>query len=319
MSSTIAGECAVLLAANVWHAVRRPVYGSLIRPERFEIERERLWRHLHQLLPAAGYEVVEDGLAGKNVLLIGVGSTFAFALMLLALGARRVICIDPFLRDTDREAEERFTRFLLESIPWPATRRRADEHIARVRRHGSRHGFLVDGQDIQFFQVRLEEVGSPVDLEAPFDLILSNAVLEHLADINVAMKRFKALLSPNGGMAHAFGFMNHSLFAGSHSQAYLRFSPGMWRLMTSNSSPPNRCSLSHFRRATAAAGLDGASFTVLTRYSEEETRYALQHAHPAVVADNAADMSAEHTLVSVRARPGEQSPRRLEARSADVA
>jgi SAM-dependent methyltransferase len=299
MSATVAGECLALMLANAWRGVRRPVYPSSIREDQFDRERDRLWRHLNQLLPMAGYDLGESCLSDQAVLVIGVGSTFAFALLLLALGARRVICIDPFLRDTDHDSERKFAEYLLSSIPWPAARQRGADHIARARETRAATGFLVDGDRIRFHQVPLEETGGPLDREAPFDLIISNAVLEHLKDVPVAMRRFKQLLEPTGGMAHAFGFMNHMLFASSHSQRYLTFSPRLWSLMTSKGSPPNRCSLSHFRRAAEAAGLTGAEFMVTATYSPEETEYAMRHAHPAVVADNAADMSAHHVTFRV--------------------
>ncbi|MEP6914016.1 MAG: class I SAM-dependent methyltransferase [Acidobacteriota bacterium] len=307
LSSTVTGECLVLLASNAWRGLHRPVYPSSIRREQFSTERDRLWKHLHALLPAAGHEVTEHCLRDQRVLVIGVGSTFGFALLLLALGARKVVCIDPFLRDTDRKAEEMFAEYLLESIHWPSARQRAMEHLAHVRANGSGRGFLVDGRQIRFHQVPLEESGGPLDADAPFDLIISNAVLEHLRDINVAMRRFKALLTPDGAMAHSFGFMNHTLFERSHSQKYLTFSPFAWKVMNSNGSPPNRCSLSHFRRATTAAGLTGAIFTVTDRYSPEETDYAMRHAHPALVADNAEDMSAHQVILSL--------PRRTQVRA----
>ena len=211
----------------------------------------------------------------SEVLVIGVGSTFGFALLLLALGARRVVCIDPFLRNTDRHAEERFAEHLLGSIPWPGARDRAAAHVQRARTSDCGHGFLVDGRDLRFHQVALEPVGGALDQDAPFDLILSNAVLEHLRDVDQAMLRLRRLLQPTGGMAHAFGFMNHTLFDRIHSQHYLTFSPLLWRLMTSNGSPPNRASLSHFRRAVDAAGLIGARFAVTDRYSAEDTDHAI--------------------------------------------
>ena len=299
LSSTESGECLSLLASNAWRAVKRPVYPTSIRPDQFDRERERLWRHLHQLLPLAGYEAAENGLSGTDVLVIGVGSTFGFALLLLALGARRVVCIDPFLRNTDRHAEERFAEHLLGSIPWPAARAQATAHIERARSSDHGQGFLVDGRDIRFHQVTLEAEGGALDQDAPFDLIISNAVLEHLSDIDVAMRRFKRLLRPTGGMAHAFGFMNHTLFDRVHSQHYLTFSPFMWRLMTSKGSPPNRASLSHYKRAIEAAGLTGAGFTVTDRYSAADTAHAMRRAHRSVVADNADDMSALHVVLTL--------------------
>ena len=300
LSSTVAGECLSLLASNAWRAIKRPVYPSSIQPNQFDRERERLWRHLHLLLPLAGYDLAESALSGCDVLVIGVGSTFGFALLLLSLGARRVVCIDPFIRNTDRRAEERFAEHLCESIPWPGAKKRAAAHLQRARSSDGGHGFLVDGRHLRFHQVALETAGGPLDHDAPFDLIISNAVLEHLKDVELGMRRLKRLLKPAGGMAHAFGFMNHTLFDGVHSQHYLTFSPLMWRLMTSNGSPPNRVSLSHFRRATAAAGLTGASFVVAERYGVADTEHALRHAHRSVVADNAEDMSA---LLVVLAMP----------------
>lgn len=303
LSSTVPGECLSLLASNAWRAVKRPVYPSSIRPDQFDRERERLWRHLNQLLPLAGYEAAENGLVDRQVLVIGVGSTLGFALLLLSLGARRVVCIDPFLRNTDRQAEERFAQHLLDSIPWPTARARAAAHIQRARTSDCGREFLIDGRDLRFHQVALELEGGPLDQEAPFDLILSNAVLEHLSDVDLAMRRFRRLLRPTGGMAHAFGFMNHTLFDRVHSQHYLTFSPLMWRLMTSNGSPPNRVSLSHFRRSAEAAGLTGATFVVTERYSAEDTRHALRHAHRSVVADNLDDMSALHVVLTLPRTP----------------
>lgn len=300
LSSTTPGECATLLVSNAWRAVRQPVYPSSIRVDEFEREGQRLWKHVRTLLPLAGVVASEEALAGRRVLVIGVGSTFGFALLLLALGARRVVCIDPFLRDTEREAEERFADHLVGTIAWPGARARAAAHLARARSARWPRNFLVDGDAIRFHQVPLEPEGGALDADGPFDLILSNAVLEHLQDIDVAMRRFKQLLAPGGGMAHAFGFMSHSLFERIHSQHYLTFSPRMWRLMTSNGSPPNRASLSHFRRAVNGAGLTGATFEVLQRYSPEETDYAMRHAHPAVAADNADDMSAFQVVLAMR-------------------
>ena len=299
LASTVPGECLSLLAANAWRSVKRPVFPSSLRPDQFDRERDRLWKHIHQLLPMAGYEVGESCLVDESVLVIGVGSTFGFALLLLALGARRVVCIDPFLRNTEREAEAQFAEYLQLSIPWPVARQRATDHIARARAGDVGQGFMVDGRALRFHQVALEPVGGLLDQDAPFDLIISNAVLEHLRDVDLAMHRFRQLLKPNGGMAHAFGFMNHTLFDRAHSQHYLTFSPWFWRLMTSNGSPPNRQSLSHFRRAAGAAGLAGAAFVITERYSADDTAYAMQRAHPAVVATNAEDMSALHVVLSL--------------------
>jgi SAM-dependent methyltransferase len=299
LSATVPGECLSLLASNAWRSVKRPVYPSSIRLDQFDSERQRLWRHLHHLLPLAGFEAAESALDDRDVLVIGVGSTFGFALLLLSLGARRVVCIDPFLRNTDRRAEERFAEHLVDSIPWATAKARAVAHLERARRGDAGQGFLVDGRDLRFHQVALETTGGVLDRDAPFDLIISNAVLEHLMDVDVAMRRLKDLLAPGGGMAHAFGFMNHTLFDRVHSQHYLTFSPLMWRLMTSNGSPPNRVSLSGFRRAVAAAGLTEAKFVVTERYSSADTEYALRHAHRSVVADNADDMSALHVVLAM--------------------
>ncbi len=302
LSKTETGECLTLLASNAWRAVKTPVYPTSLEPQRFEAERDRLWKHINQLLPLAGYEASEHGLLDQRVLVVGVGSTFGFALLLLALGAKKVVCIDPFLRTTDRLAEERFSETLAASIPWPAARARAEAHMAMAKARQFPEGFLIDGDKIRFHRVALEPQGGALDGEGPFDLIISNAVLEHLYDVDLAMRRFKQLLSTTGGMAHGFAFMSHELFSRVHSQQYLTSAPWLWRLMTSNGSPPNRMSLSHFRRAASSAGFSTATFSVLESYSAEETEYALRHAHPSVVADNAEDMSAYQVVFRVPRR-----------------
>jgi len=301
MGRTVGGECALYMLRNLKYTLKAPVFSSHISPERFETEAKRLWRHVNCLLPHAGFSVTANCLAGKRVLVIGVGSTFGFALLLYSLGAETVVTIDPFRQDTDLETENEFIDYLVKTIPLPRARERAGTYVTVSRSLPASVSHLVDGRYIKFHPVALETEGSALDREAPFDLILSNAVLEHLRNIDAGMLRLRRLLAPGGAMAHEFGFENHTLFTNFHAQKYLTFPPLLWSLMTSQRGPPNRLSLSHYRRSLKYAGLERAELCVVERYSEEETEYAMRHAHPSVRADNKEDMAARIAILRVRA------------------
>ena len=307
IKSTVAGECLFYIIANLRRRIRKPILESTITAAEFEGERLRLLRHVNTLLPHAGIEVADNCLAGKRVLVIGVGSTFGFALLLHALGAETVVTIDPFLRDTPRAIEKEFKAYLTEAMPWDEARERAKAYLAERDQASSRDGsgqknisYLVHDRRIKFRECGVEEATTVLHDEPRFDLILSNAVLEHLRDLDVAMRQFKELLAPDGAMAHEFGFMSHGFFTQMHSQKYLTFSPRVWSLMTKFGAPPNRLSLSHFRRALERAGLTNVELEVKSRYSDEEAEYAMRYAHPSVRADNRDDMSAFITVMRLR-------------------
>ena len=86
------------MLVNAYRTFRTPVYDTHLLPGQFDQECERLWRHINKLLPPAGYPVSQDSLDGKPVVVVGVGSTFGFFLLLYAMGAKLVVAVDPFLR-----------------------------------------------------------------------------------------------------------------------------------------------------------------------------------------------------------------------------
>src|SRR5216684_6056938 len=116
VKSTVPGECAFHILTNLKAGLLSSDLPSSLSTDKFETEVSRFWRHINCLLPHAGIEMFEQCLAGKRVLVIGVGSTFGFALLLYSLGAETVVTIDPFLRNTDLQLEKRFIDYLIGTI-----------------------------------------------------------------------------------------------------------------------------------------------------------------------------------------------------------
>jgi SAM-dependent methyltransferase len=166
-------------------------------------------------------------LAGKRVLEIGTGDSLAVARSLRAAGARSVTTLDA----------------------WPAPRDEARERALCA-------ALDLDPQDRVAIEVRTGAVERAAALFPPasFDLIVSRAVLEHVADLEAAWRAMTALLSPGGAMWHKVDLRHHGYYAHRHPLHFLTIPEPMWRLVSSPDPTLNRA------RRPDYARLAGASF-----------------------------------------------------------
>jgi SAM-dependent methyltransferase len=189
------------------------------------------------------------GLAGKRVLELGPGEELSVSLRFLAAGAARVSCIDRFTFDVDPVWEREVYRLLLEDLNAEGRERLAGVLSPEGRLdHSSDRLELVRGVGI--------EGGTEHLRAAPFDLIVSVAVLEHVYDLARALRAMDAVLAPGGIMVHQVDLRDHGMFSGGgrHPLDFLTVQERLYRLMTSHTGAPNRRRIGTYRAILSELG-----------------------------------------------------------------
>lgn len=143
-------------------------------------------------------------LSGKAVLEIGPGINFGSTLLMACLGAQ-VSVADPYLAPWDADYHPKFYAllrdWLLENLP------QADPApLDRILKHGG-----YSPQSIRCYSTPLERLAGIPD--ASIDTILSNAVLEHLADPVLAFQQMARVSKPGAMGFHQVDFRDHNDFA----------------------------------------------------------------------------------------------------------
>jgi SAM-dependent methyltransferase len=129
-----------------------------------------------------------SSVAGARVLILGYGGHFGVGVALLRRGATHVVLLDPYA-EPNREANLRLAR----RNPWAL---------------GVRDGWAVPDP------ARITLVNAPVEQFAaerppPVDLVLSNSVLEHVADVDGVVAALGRLTGPAGRHLHLIDLRDH--------------------------------------------------------------------------------------------------------------
>jgi len=166
-------------------------------------------------------------LKGKRVLEVGPGRSLGISLLFVLGGAKQVYAVDRFncLSSDDDLVLERL------DPEWKRYLKRV-EHIILPIEHLAERG--------------IGEV----------DLIVSNAVLEHVSDLEQAIRSFHSLLSPNGVMIHKVDFRAHNRFLKRGPLYFLTYSSALWRIMGNNIGAPNRMRPPDYRNILQRAGFE---------------------------------------------------------------
>jgi SAM-dependent methyltransferase len=193
------------------------------------------------------YAGIEEGdLHGKAILEVGPGDNLGVALYFLAKGARRVACVEAFDPIVDERRNVLIYRRLLESFG-PAERARAEQAIR-----------IVDERTVEFaprllhchYRTRIEDAPRRLAGET-FDIVLSRAVLEHVADVERGWAAMAELLEPPGAMWHKVDFKNHGYFEQLHPLYFLTCRDRYWGLISAPDPTLNRRRIDTYRRLAA--------------------------------------------------------------------
>lgn len=185
------------------------------------------------------------GIKGKNVIEVGPGRSLGVSLSFASLGgANRVYAVDRF------NCLSRYDNTVLKSID--------PEHENYLKK-------------IVYIVSPIEDLaGSDI---GKVDLIVSNAVLEHINNLEQAFKTFHSLLSPAGRMIHKIDIRSHNRFIKKGPLYFLKYSDFLWKMMSNHIGAPNRMRLPDYKAILDRSGFD-FEFIVEDYYDLSEVRRA---------------------------------------------
>jgi hypothetical protein len=101
----------------------------------------------------------------------------------------------------------------------------------------------------------VEEAGRNFAPES-YDVIVSNAVLEEVYDLDALFTVLDRLLAPGGRQVHVIDLRDYGMFSkfGFHQLEFLTLSDGVYRYMTESTGQPNRHLLNYYRDKMTALG-----------------------------------------------------------------
>lgn len=191
----------------------------------------------------------DDDLRGARVLEIGPGETLGLALRFIASGARHVVEVDKFVPLQTSSFHQRLYKQLMDQLPPPER-----QNIAAA---------VSMDESLQFNPSRVTyiygegiEEAAPRMVAEPFDLIVSNAVLEEVYDVDRMLDSLDAVLKPGGRQVHMIDLRDYGMFSkyGFHPLEFLTIPDGVYRYMVESSGQPNRHLLDYYRSKMLALG-----------------------------------------------------------------
>ena len=228
---------AVGLALGATNTVRHRLVGYT-RPRPFDpSDVDPNIRHAEEVV-AAWEQRGKLDLVGQRVLELGPGSDLTTGALLLHRGATRYLAADAF------DNRSRANR----------------DHYAEL---GRRLGHEVPLADLGFVQTSFPDLPA---IDERFDLICSNATLEHIERLPALFVRLHELASPGCRMVHHIDRQTH--MRGLREQDplnILRYSDKVYRRLLAFPGAPNRLGARDYLNAAASAGWKRAEVIPVAR------------------------------------------------------
>ena len=234
-------------------------------------------------------------LTGIDVLELGPGATLGVPVLLACAGAR-VSVSDRFLAYWDADFHPAFFAELLLRVA-----DRGERFCEPIRRLVAANAFTADV--IASYDAGAEHIGR---IGRRFTLVLSNAVLEHVADLQVAIAGIASVTAPGGMGLHQVDFRDHRDF--SRPLEYLTIPGDEFALMREEAF----CEWgATWRVSDVAAAFEDAGLSVRTHVNMKATPEYLSEIRPRLQPQFAAlpdeELLATSALFVTRRAAGGQS------------
>jgi SAM-dependent methyltransferase len=189
-------------------------------------------------------------LRGRRVLEIGPGETIGVALRFIAGGAAHVTLVDKFVPLQTSE----FHRELYRSL----SRQFSDAARLDISDAIDLHdGMRLNPQRLSYQYKSIDGVAAEL-APASIDVIVSNAVLEEIYDLDATLAALDRVLRPGGRQVHVIDLRDYGMFSkyGFHPLEFLTVSDRIYPYMVGASGQPNRRLIDYYRRALGGLGYD---------------------------------------------------------------
>jgi SAM-dependent methyltransferase len=198
----------------------------------------------------------ENDLRGLRVLELGPGDNIGVAIRFAAAGASFVSTIDKFVPLHDSPHHRKLYAELRDGLT-PQGRRNFDTALDVTDDH-----LALQPDRLQYVYGRGFE---DADVFSPtsFDLIVSNAVIEEIYDVDRAFDAMHRLLRPGGYLLHKIDLRDYGMFTkhGYHPLEFLTVPDVVYRHMVESTGQPNRRLVDYYRRKTADLGYETSIYT----------------------------------------------------------
>jgi SAM-dependent methyltransferase len=200
--------------------------------------------------------LTEGRLQGLRVLELGPGDNVGVAMRFASSGASFVSTIDKFVPLRDSPYHRKLYTSLRDRLT-PEGRRNFD---AAVDLSGDR-AVLHDDRLQYVYGKGFED--AEVFAPASFDLIVSNAVLEEIYDLDRAFDAMHRLLRPGGYLLHKVDLRDYGMFSkyGYHPLEFLTVPDAVYRQMVESTGQPNRRLVDYYRHKTSELGYETSIYT----------------------------------------------------------
>lgn len=222
-------------------------------------------------------------LRDATMLEIGPGDNLAVALTLLSKGAKAVTSVDAFATQLPPAASAPIYRAL-----WAAMPEQEQRNIRDVLNPDTGSITLIPGRLEAYSRVAIESTHGAF-LSNGYDIIVSRAVLEHVADLNAAWVTMVKCMKPDGQMWHKVDFRCHNFFNKIHPLYFLTLPEVRWRWISQPDPTLNRERMSSYRtllvrtcrafRMYATRILDDKELIPHVEHPVEGSHYDATHLH----------------------------------------
>jgi SAM-dependent methyltransferase len=202
----------------------------------------------------AGYEkyggLNPAALRGRRVLEIGPGETIGVALRFIAAGAAHVTVVDKFVPLLRSEFHRALYRALASQADDNA-RRDLDDAI------DLRDDIRLNPRRLAYYHQSVDGATAAI-APGSLDVIVSNAVLEEIYDLDATFAALDRVLRPGGRQVHVIDLRDYGMFSkyGFHPLEFLTVSDRIYPYMVAASGQPNRRLIDYYRHALGARGYD---------------------------------------------------------------
>jgi SAM-dependent methyltransferase len=248
------------IVKNYWNGVR---YALGFRTIRVEPGADPLQDAKYALHMVAEYEKAAGDawdMEDKVVIELGPGPYKSVALILLARGAKKVICYDKYRYESDSDYEKMLYRSL-----YGLLQDAEQERLMRIVEPES--GALRKGWE-QWIEIRQDHTVMLAfeDTCHVADWIVSRSVLEYLDELNKVMATCSDCLKPGGRMVHKVDLRDDGMFseAGCDPKTYLKIQPLVYKTMVGYSYRPRQRLVDDY--LTAAGNVCADAVFCVVRY-----------------------------------------------------
>jgi SAM-dependent methyltransferase len=189
-------------------------------------------------------------LRGRRVLEIGPGETIGVALRFIGAGAAQVTAVDKFVPLQTSDFHRELYRSLSGQFDDDGRRDIADAIDLR-------DGVRLNPERLSYQYKSIDAAATEI-APASVDVIVSNAVLEEIYDLDGTFAALDRVLKPGGRQVHVIDLRDYGMFSkyGFHPLEFLTVSDRIYPYMVGASGQPNRRLIDYYRRTLGALGYD---------------------------------------------------------------